>query len=320
MAGIFISYRREDSSKAAERIYSALTKYFKEELVFIDVSSTPDAADFRKVIEGRLIECDVLIAVIGNKWLAATDKSGRPRIELRSDFVRREITIALSRSIQVIPVLVDEAQMPSAEQVPRSLRNLTFRQALQIGEGNFDEGVQRLGKTVEQLVARTESIEAEIARRAYYLKLFDLIPKPVSVVIKKIGIDRRFLTTVATLILKPSQLKLLHVRFFSRPLEFLSACVAINVLVVTLYYALRTGEIDLGRLIARWLEGYFWLLIPSLVIVVIETVTPFLVRKNTAPPITFKTRFKYYCFIVGWLCIIDTMQVMLSVGITFFSI
>jgi hypothetical protein len=48
------------------------------------------------------------------------------------DFVRIEIASALSSGKRVIPVLVNEAQMPCASDLPPSLKELARRQAVEI--------------------------------------------------------------------------------------------------------------------------------------------------------------------------------------------
>jgi hypothetical protein len=69
----------------------------------MDVDSIKPGIDFGKTIEERVGSCDVLIAVIGKRWLSAADEGGRRRLDNPEDFVRLEIGIALRRDIRVIP-------------------------------------------------------------------------------------------------------------------------------------------------------------------------------------------------------------------------
>jgi len=55
-------------------------------------------------------QCDALLAVIGPRWVGATDKYGKRRPASPSDFVRIEIESALSQDNLVIPVLVGDAR------------------------------------------------------------------------------------------------------------------------------------------------------------------------------------------------------------------
>ena len=61
---IFISYRREDSSASAGRLYDRLSARLPKNQIFIDVDLDP-GIDFVEAIEASVGSCDVLIAVIG---------------------------------------------------------------------------------------------------------------------------------------------------------------------------------------------------------------------------------------------------------------
>ena len=132
MTSVFVSYRREDSRHQAGRLYDRLVAHFGPEQVFKDVDSIPLGLDFREVLTERVAGCDVFIAVIGDAWLSIAKKGGKRRLDDPGDFVRIEIEAALSRQIPVIPVLVGEAPVPPAEELPESLRGLSFRNGLPV--------------------------------------------------------------------------------------------------------------------------------------------------------------------------------------------
>jgi hypothetical protein len=60
--------------------------------------------------------------------------------------VRVEIREALSRNIPVVPVLLDGALMPEAEQLPGDMKGLVHRQAEFVAYRTFDADVGRLIK------------------------------------------------------------------------------------------------------------------------------------------------------------------------------
>src|ERR1700738_2376539 len=101
---IFISYRREDSSAWAGRLFDHLSNHFPSNEIFMDVNSIDLGEDFVKTIEGTVGSCDVLIAVFGKGWLTSCDQEGQRRLDNPEDFVRIEIGAALERNIRVIPV------------------------------------------------------------------------------------------------------------------------------------------------------------------------------------------------------------------------
>ena len=64
---IFISYRREDASYPAGRLYDNLQSRFPQNEIFMDVDSIKPGIDFVQTIEERVGACDVLVAVIGKR-------------------------------------------------------------------------------------------------------------------------------------------------------------------------------------------------------------------------------------------------------------
>src|SRR6266852_664948 len=96
MAGIFINYRREDSSGWAGRLSRDMRASLGVDEVFEDIAAIEPGVDFAQAIEKRLASVDVLLAVIGPRWLAAADKkTARPRLDHPDDLVRKEIATAL---------------------------------------------------------------------------------------------------------------------------------------------------------------------------------------------------------------------------------
>ncbi len=153
MPGVFICYRREDSGGYTGRLYDILCLRFGKDNVYMDLDTIEGGDDFIDVIDEKLKLCDVLIAVIGSRWLTATEKKdGTRRLDSASDFVRREISRALTRSIRVIPVLVGGAAMPRAEDLPDELRELSERQAMDIRDAHFHPDTQQLIRVLSSSV------------------------------------------------------------------------------------------------------------------------------------------------------------------------
>src|ERR1700736_6285006 len=95
MARVFISYRREESSGYAGRLFDHLQEHFGEEQVFMDVDRIQPGEDFKEAIEKTVASSDALLAVIGKKWLTIKNKKGQRRLEDPEDYVRLEIAKAL---------------------------------------------------------------------------------------------------------------------------------------------------------------------------------------------------------------------------------
>ncbi|MCR9271124.1 MAG: toll/interleukin-1 receptor domain-containing protein [Hyphomonadaceae bacterium] len=146
MAKIFISYRRSDSQYQADKLYNALKPHVDdaETNIFIDVDNIPFGVDFVEYLDGKVGQCEVLLAVIGDRWLSEELAPGHRRIDDPGDFVRIEIASALKRGISVVPVLLDGVQVPSAEELPDDLKPLSRRNGVPIQRLSFDADVARL--------------------------------------------------------------------------------------------------------------------------------------------------------------------------------
>src|SRR5215471_21763437 len=149
---IFISYRRDDAAHLTGRLSDRLAAHFPKNPVFIDLDMEP-GIDFVEAIEQSVGFCDVLIAVIGNRWLISSEAEGSRRLDNPDDFVRLEIATALKRNIRVIPVLVDDASMPRASDLPDDLKALVRRNALQVSSTRFNADLERLIAALQRLEA-----------------------------------------------------------------------------------------------------------------------------------------------------------------------
>src|SRR3954471_10481397 len=150
---IAISYRREDSTPIAGRLYDRLQGEFGKSSVFMDFDSIPYGVDFREHITQTLEQAKALVVVIGPHWSESRD--GVRRLDDSGDFVRFEIKSALERGIAVIPVLVNNATMPKSEQLPRDIEGLAFRNALVLDAGvDFHHHTDRLISALHGLIGR----------------------------------------------------------------------------------------------------------------------------------------------------------------------
>jgi WD40 repeat protein len=149
---VFISYRRQDASGLAGRLYDRLAALLGDDQVFMDVDAIALGVDFAEVITQAVSSCEVLLAVIGPQWTTVTDQDGQRRLEDPDDIVRLEIAAALERDIRVIPVLVDGAQMPRRQQLPEGLATLARRNALSVRHESFRTDADRLVAEIEPIL------------------------------------------------------------------------------------------------------------------------------------------------------------------------
>jgi len=155
MDSIFLSYRREDSEGQAGRLYDDLVAVFGSDSVFMDVAAIQPGRDFRKSIDQSLNSCGVFLSLIGKNWLSAKDASGQRRLDDPADFVRIETGAALKRDIPVIPVLVQGASAPKPDQLPDDLKELAFRNAVELTHARWDSDIEVLIKALRPHISQS---------------------------------------------------------------------------------------------------------------------------------------------------------------------
>jgi energy-converting hydrogenase Eha subunit F len=154
MGSIFLSYRREDAEGQAGRLYHDLVAVFGSDSVFMDVAAIQPGRDFLRAIDQSLNSCGVFLCLIGKNWLTTTDASGRRRLDDPADFVRIETVAALKRDIPVIPVQVQGATALRPEQLPDDLKDLAYRNAMELTHPRWESDVQLLVNAVRPYVSR----------------------------------------------------------------------------------------------------------------------------------------------------------------------
>src|ERR1700728_52475 len=164
---IFISYRRDDTEGEAGRLFDDLVRAYGDDSVFMDVAGIQPGLDFRKAIDTNVSGCGVLLAVIGPTWAAITGSDGTRRLDNANDYVRLEIATALARNIPVIPVLVHDAHMPALDLLPDDLKDLRYRNSVELTHARWNSDVALLIGALKSYVSvnqahKTETVHATI--------------------------------------------------------------------------------------------------------------------------------------------------------------
>lgn len=156
MARLFISYRRADTGAYADRLAARL-ELFQFEAIFQDREGIELGDNFADQIRSALSRCDAVLVLIGERW-TAVDGTGQSRLADPADWVRREVALALSLGLPLIPVCFDSARVPAGATLPRELTALGTAQGYDINGNYFDRDADDLGRRLEQLlVARGRS-------------------------------------------------------------------------------------------------------------------------------------------------------------------
>ena len=178
---IFISYRRDDSAAYAGRVWDRLERDLGRHSLFMEVDAIPLGTNFPNVLHEEVAKCGVLLAMIGPNWLDVRDEHKNRRLDDPKDYVRIEIAQALRRDIPVIPILLDDATIPKADQLPENLKELASRNGIRILHASFHDDMNRLirklkgqldqaGSSDEPTTADAQQSDPAVAQGAHSLK------------------------------------------------------------------------------------------------------------------------------------------------------
>lgn len=156
MAGIFFSYRRT-SVPLVTQIYERFRDAFPNVEIFLDWPSIKPGAKFPDAIGQALSSSQIVLVMIDPTWISVQDKSFRRRLDMPSDWVRKEVAGSLKEGKLVIPVLIAGARMPKRDQLPGPLQNLAKCNAKAIHDEYFAEDVNKL---IDHI--RSEIVEREL--------------------------------------------------------------------------------------------------------------------------------------------------------------
>jgi WD40 repeat protein len=153
MPKIAISYRRADSEAMTGRIFDRLIAHYGKDAIFRDIDDIPPGIDFRVHINQTLLKTNILLAIVGPQWLGMASDGGADRIQEETDPVRVEVETALRRRVPLIPVLIGATRMPGSDQLPPSLKDFAFRNAVKVDTGqDFDYHMDRLIRSMDAIL------------------------------------------------------------------------------------------------------------------------------------------------------------------------
>jgi hypothetical protein len=142
-------------------MYDKLSLAFGDDSVVMDIDSIPPGTDFRKYVRNEIEKCNVLLAVIGPEW-ASVSINGERRLDDPADLVRVEIETAFDNGflfpnpILMVPILMGRTVMPAASDLPDSLKDLTYLNAVSIDVGrDFHPHMERLIEFLNWWIKKT---------------------------------------------------------------------------------------------------------------------------------------------------------------------
>lgn len=145
---VFVSYRRSDSKDVSARIADNLRDVREVSSVFLDVESIAHGEHFPARLQSEIEQADVVLCIIGPQWRGQLLDDGTHRIASDSDFVRSEVASALAADKRIIPVLVDDAAIPSADDLPEDIAELASHNAISMRHTHFKVDFEILAEAI----------------------------------------------------------------------------------------------------------------------------------------------------------------------------
>lgn len=149
MAVVFVNYRVREQGGYATLLHRELSRIFGSSQVFLSSFSIPPGDDFVAGIFRALHECEILLAVMGPRW---SEFHG----DAENDWVHREIAEAFRCGIRVIPVLVDDAELPTEAELPDGIAALARCQYVRLRHRSVQSDLDRLVREIQKMAPALE--------------------------------------------------------------------------------------------------------------------------------------------------------------------
>ena len=155
MSGIFICYRREGAGYVGRLFYDRLVQVFGSDQIFMDVDKIAAGQPFGPIIEQKIFDSKVFLCLIDTDWLTCEDKNDVRRLDDEKDFVRQEIAFALKSHSYVIPILLQNVEMPRGDQLPSDLDQLSGLNAVTIRHEGFNSDMANLIESIQKEMSKS---------------------------------------------------------------------------------------------------------------------------------------------------------------------
>lgn len=152
---IFINYRTADNRYFVELIRTWLIMRYGRDNVFMDFDSLPHFTQFEDFIRSKIAECDVVLSIIGPRWLELIDAKVA---QGETDYVLLEIEEALEHGKLLAPVLILDAAVPPNDRVPPAVRPMFKQHLARLRDGR---------EVIDKIHKLMDDIEAELVRRGF---------------------------------------------------------------------------------------------------------------------------------------------------------
>jgi len=169
---IFISYRRDDSSGYALALYNSLLQSYNKSQLFFDIDSIAYGEDFVDEIKQSIKQSILLLVLIGDNWIF--DKNNNSQFD-EKDFVLIEISEAIKQNKIVLPVVINEKNIPKSDDLPDTIKQLSNKQVFVIKPITSKNDIEELIEIVKKYVSKEKkeySIDNFFDWTKYHIRSF----------------------------------------------------------------------------------------------------------------------------------------------------
>jgi O-acetyl-ADP-ribose deacetylase (regulator of RNase III) len=150
VAVVFVNYRVQEQPGYATLLHRELAHRFGTDAVFLASRSIRPGDDFVREVFDNLRQSDVFLALIGTQWL---EFSGHRNAQF--DWVHWEIAEAFRLGIRVVPVLIEDAELPDETALPDDIAALRRCQYVRLRHYSVEADLALL---INELAATTPAL------------------------------------------------------------------------------------------------------------------------------------------------------------------
>lgn len=151
MTQVFLNYRRTDEPFGVAMLDQSLSSRFGSDAVFLASKSIELGSRWESEMFAAVRRSTALLVVIGRHWLDERDSENKRRIDNPTDFVRREILLAMELDKQIIPIRLETPRL-SAKDLPEVLHPLLEKQDIELRFHTHGLDLDRLEAKLRRLI------------------------------------------------------------------------------------------------------------------------------------------------------------------------
>jgi hypothetical protein len=155
-ARVFISYRHSGGLDFAEHLERTLKGAYPSMRVFRDETWIKPGHDYVNQLRDEIDTTDVVLALVDQQWAKRFRDPG--------DVLRREIARAFEHNRKIIPLLLDQAEMPKESDLPTELLAFARLDGIRITANAFSQDVALLQVELSRVLTEKRQEEKAVSR------------------------------------------------------------------------------------------------------------------------------------------------------------